>query len=632
MIVMKDSGIEWIGEIPEHWQILFAFQVFDQVKNKNSGLAENNLLSLSDGKIKRKNIETTFGLLPESFEGYNIIYKNDIALRLTDLQNDQKSLRVGISEEQGIITSAYVTLRTSIESYPKYLYYYLHSFDISKGFYGMGAGVRQGLNWNELKHLLILFPKISEQKAIADYLERQIAEIDSVIERTKSSIEEYKKLKQSVITEAVTKGIRPNREMKDSGIEWIGKIPTEWRLSKIKVGVTKVGSGKTPSGGADVYSAEGVLFLRSQNIYDTGLILDPPTYIPSEIHEEMKNTRVVPNDVLLNITGGSIGRCCIFLSEFAEANVNQHVSIIRVIKDIFIPEFMHLYWVSYLGKMSIQLYQTGGNREGMTAEAIKNSPIPIPSIPEQSEIVAYLDKKTAAIDSLIQKKEQLITELEAYKKSLIYEYVTGKKEVSDNETIALSLDFQIALLICNILKNTDVKGRIHLQKIIFALDTILGLFSGTQYYRYPHGPYDLNIEKYESIMESQGWVTVDKSKGYVRYTKTNRFFEFESRYQDIFKEKDNEIRNICNLFNVKRTSKAEKMATVLASWNDFLIEGVKPTDEMIVNDIVTNWTENKANISEETWREIIHQLKEKQMIPKGYGKHTLKKEQNDYAH
>lgn len=142
----------------------------------------------------------------------------------------------------------------------------------------------------------------------------------------------------------------------------------------------------------------------------------------------------------------------------------------------------------------------------------------------------------------------------------------------------------------------------------------------------------MQIEKYESIIVKQGWVVVDKSKGYVRYTKTDKFMEFESLYQDVFKERDKDIRKICNLFNVKRTSKAEKMATLLASWNDFLIDGVAPTDDMIINDIVTNWTVNKANIAKETWREELRQLKEKQLIPKGYGKHTLKKEQNDYAH
>ena len=250
-----------------------------------------------------------------------------------------------------------------------------------------------------------------------------------MIEKTRASIEEYKKLKQAVITQAVTKGIRPNRLMKDSGIEWIGEISSDYKIAKIKIGVTKVGSGKTPSGGAESYSNTGILFLRSQNVYDTGLFLENPTYITDEVDEDMKNTRVQPEDILLNITGGSIGRCCIFPKNLERANVNQHVSIIRVKKSIFLPEFMHYYWLSKLGHFSIHFYQTGGNREGMTADAIKNSPIPLIPIDEQKEIIDFLDCKCHEIDILIEKKEKILAELEIFKKSLIYEYVTGKKEV-----------------------------------------------------------------------------------------------------------------------------------------------------------------------------------------------------------
>lgn len=280
-----------------------------------------------------------------------------------------------------------------------------------------------------LSDCYFIYPTLEEQQKISAYLDRQCGLIDNVIEKTKASVEEYKKLRQAVITQAVTKVVRGERPMKDSGIEWIGEIPEEWEIAKIKVGVTKVGSGKTPSGGAETYATEGVLFLRSQNIYDSGLNLDSPTYIAAQVDEEMKNTRVQPNDVLLNITGGSIGRCCIFPPELKSANVNQHVSIIRVIDSIFTPEYMHYYWNSDIGKKSIALYQTGGNREGMSADAIKNSPIMIMSLDEQKEIAAYLDTKCIEIDSLISKKEQFLTELESYKKSMIYEYVTGKKEV-----------------------------------------------------------------------------------------------------------------------------------------------------------------------------------------------------------
>ena len=201
---MKDSGIEWIGEIPKSWGINTIFQLCTQVKNKNVELIENNLLSLSYGKIKRKNIDAVEGLLPESFDGYNIIEKDDIVLRLTDLQNDHTSLRVGISEERGIITSAYLTIRNRSNFVPKYLYYYLHSFDISKGFYGMGAGVRQSLNWDGLKWLKVITPSREEQEQIAEFLNTKCTEIDNLISKKEQYITEIENYKKSLIYEYVT--------------------------------------------------------------------------------------------------------------------------------------------------------------------------------------------------------------------------------------------------------------------------------------------------------------------------------------------------------------------------------------------------------------------------------------------
>ncbi|MCF0177904.1 MAG: restriction endonuclease subunit S, partial [Bacteroidales bacterium] len=280
-----------------------------------------------------------------------------------------------------------------------------------------------------IKWLKILAPETIEQQRIAEFLDRKCAELDAVIEKTNTSIVEFKKLKRSVITEAVTKGVWKNRAMKNSGIEWIGEIPDGWNVTGIGRFVSKIGSGKTPSGGAETYANEGILFLRSQNIYDTGLSIDNPTFITEAVDEEMRGSRVQPYDVLLNITGGSIGRCCIFYPEYGRANVNQHVCIIRTIPDKLMPEFLHYYWISSLGQTAISLYQTGGNREGMSSNAISKSPIPLPTISEQKEIVAFLDLKCTEIDKLIAKKEQYIVELESFKKSLIYEYVTGKKEV-----------------------------------------------------------------------------------------------------------------------------------------------------------------------------------------------------------
>jgi len=215
------------------------------------------------------------------------------------------------------------------------------------------------------------------------------------------------------------------REMKGSGVAWIGEIPADWSIVKIKAGVHKIGSGKTPSGGAISYADEGVLFLRSQNVYDTGLELSNPTYITPEVDEEMKGTRVFHNDVLLNITGGSIGRCCIFPESLETANVNQHVSIIRVDERVFLPEFMHYYWISPLGSMAISLYQTGGNREGMSAEAIKNTPIILMPLEEQKRICKALDAKCAEIDTVLNKTRTSIEEYKKLKQAIITQAVTN---------------------------------------------------------------------------------------------------------------------------------------------------------------------------------------------------------------
>ena len=196
--------IDWIKEKPVNWKILKISQIFNQVKCKNKDLVEKNLLSLSYGKVKRRNIDAKEGLLPENFEGYNIIEKDDIVLRLTDLQNDHKSLRVGRNIERGIITSAYITIRNKLNKDSRYYYYLLHSFDICKGFYGMGSGVRQGLTFEEIKKMEILVPPNDEQNDIADYLDKKSQMIEKLILQKEKLIEEMEQYKKSLIYEYVT--------------------------------------------------------------------------------------------------------------------------------------------------------------------------------------------------------------------------------------------------------------------------------------------------------------------------------------------------------------------------------------------------------------------------------------------
>lgn len=412
---MKDSGIAWIGAMPRAWKMNTIAQIFLQVKCKNTGLQEKNLLSLSYGKVKRKSIDTVEGLLPESFDGYNIIEKDDIVLRLTDLQNDHTSLRVGLAEERGIITSAYLTIRNRSNFCPKYLYYYLHSFDIAKGFYGMGAGVRQGLNWDGVKWLKILAPSVPEQERIAAFLDAECAEIDTVLEKTRASIEEYKKLKQAVITQAVTKGIRGDRPIKDSGIEWIGEIPAEWGVVPHKRIMHKVKEI------CEQYNGEDVISLTVNGVVKRDLTAGGkmPTSFDGYQYVE-------PNDLLLCLFDIDVTPRCVGVVR--DYGVTSPAYSRFVMHDGYYNAYYD-YLLRMIDDNKVFVHLSKNLRSSLTESDFGAIKTCAPPLAEQKCIAAFLDVRCDEIDALIAKKQQYLTEIENYKKSLIYEYVTGKKEV-----------------------------------------------------------------------------------------------------------------------------------------------------------------------------------------------------------
>lgn len=201
---LKPSGIEWIGNIPDDWEVRKLLSIFKEHKDRNKNLEEQNLLSLSYGKIKRKDINNNDGLLPASFETYNIVENGDIVFRLTDLQNDKRSLRTGIVTQRGIITSAYVTIRPKIRLDSRFFHYLYHMYDICKVFYGMGDGVRQGMGFEDLKNIPTLIPPLKTQQKIADYLDSKCSQIDKYITEKQNIIQKLDAYKKSLIFECVT--------------------------------------------------------------------------------------------------------------------------------------------------------------------------------------------------------------------------------------------------------------------------------------------------------------------------------------------------------------------------------------------------------------------------------------------
>lgn len=292
----QESGIEWIGDVPRGWKILPIMAVASEVVQRNVGLVNTNLLSLSYGRIVRKDIASNDGLLPENFEAYQVLELDDIVLRLTDLQNDKRSLRTARCADAGIITSAYLALRPrSLES--GFLAHLLHSYDIMKVFYSMGGGLRQTMNFADVRRLPVLVPPRDEQLAIAAFLDRETGKIDALVAEQERLIALLKEKRQAVISQAVTKGLDPNPPMKDSGVEWLGQIPSSWGVTRIKHAVSHVVDclHTTPTYDGDLEFPA----VRTADLDRGRLNLDRALLVSREIYEERtQRLRPVERDIL----------------------------------------------------------------------------------------------------------------------------------------------------------------------------------------------------------------------------------------------------------------------------------------------------------------------------------------------
>lgn len=429
---VKDSGIDWIGDIPESWNVRTLYQLATQVKCKNSDLQEKNLLSLSYGKIKRKDIDSPEGLLPASFDGYNIIEAGDIVLRLTDLQNDHTSLRVGRSTERGIITSAYTTLRPINTQQSRYIYYLLHAFDLKKGFYGMGSGVRQGLNYDEVKELRVVLPSDTEMDGIAAYLDDQCAQIDSMIQETKASIEEFKTWKASIINEIVTKGTTSIDKTKNSGVQWIERIPETWSVVPLKSEFT-FGKG-LPITKADL-TDDGIPVISYGQIHSksnpgTRIVPELLRFVPDKYLESNPASLAQKGDIFIADTSedmAGIGNAA-YIDTYDSIFAGYHTIIARPNH----PEnskYMAYLFLAENWRRQLRVLASGIKVFSVTQTMLRKVSVLVPPLKEQRRICDYLDGKCALIDSIILEKQSIIADLEVYKKSLIYEAVTGKRKV-----------------------------------------------------------------------------------------------------------------------------------------------------------------------------------------------------------
>ena len=425
---MKDSGIEWIGEIPEGWKISRIKQLFSEVNDRCENGENYTLLSVSEyyGVAPKSERISDDDMLThaETLDGYKICKENDLVMNI--MLAWKRAL--GVSKYTGIVSQAYCIYRAKQNMCAKYFHYLFRTDMYANLFKQYSTGIidsRLRLYPDKFLALKCQVPPIDTQRRIADYLDRKCRQIDAIIAWQQEVIEKLKAYKLSVITEAVTKGLNPNVPMKDSGVEWIGEIPEHWVLNKLKYLSLDIGDGihATPT-----YDEDGnVYFVNGNNIGEEYLVFKEDTNTISDTeYASYKLPLLTGNTVFVTLNGATYGKISFYHGE--KILLGKSAGFITL-KSTESREFIRYYLQSYTAKLIMDLSLLGSTIANLSLRTLRDFVIPYPPIEEQIQIVNHLNNRTSSIDAAVSKKEKIVDELIDYKKSLIYEVVTGKKEV-----------------------------------------------------------------------------------------------------------------------------------------------------------------------------------------------------------
>lgn len=424
---MKDSGATWIGDIPDNWKLERIGQSYTE---RNEKVSDRDYPPLS---------VTMKGVLPQlstaaksdAHDDRKLVCKGDFAI---NSRSDRRG-SCGISPQDGSVSLINIILTPRKAVNPEYYEWLFHSTMFSDEFYKWGHGIVDDLwttNWSDMKKITVPVPPLPEQRRIASFLDARCALIDAAIDKTRASIEEYKKLKQAIITEAVTKGVRgKKRRMKDSGIEWIGEIPEEWGLVKVLRGLAMPitdGPHTTP----DLYD-NGIAFVSAEAVSCGNGEIDfnhIRGYISEEFYFECcKKYTPAIDDVYMIKSGATTGRVAIVTTLEPRFTIWSPLAVFRCNTNVMLSKYLYYQLQSSWFQKQIELSWTYGTQQNIGMRVLEQLKVTFPPLSEQKEIALFINDKLKSVDRIIENKSKEISDLELYKKSLIYEYVTGKKEV-----------------------------------------------------------------------------------------------------------------------------------------------------------------------------------------------------------
>lgn len=632
---MKHSGVSWIGEIPADWELSKIGSLYDERSQKVSDQDYMPLSVTKQGIVPQ--LEST--AKTDHGDSRKLIRKGDFVI---NSRSDRRG-SCGISQYDGSCSLINTVLRPRREMSNVYFSFVFRSDLFADEFYRWGNGIVDDLwstKWSSMKRIYIPFPPLDVQRQIATYLDAKCAKIDAVIAKQQQVIEKLKAYKLSVITEAVTKGLNPDVPMKDSGIAWIGTVPSAWRIGQLKYFATVrsgITLGKKYPKDAELIE---VPYLRVANVQ--GEFVDLTDVARIQVLPVEAEKYQLHRGELLMTEGGDrdkLGRGCVWNGEIEPCLHQNHVYAVTTD-----PQHLSVHFLDYMTTSAVArnyfdyTAKKTTNLASTNATTILQFRFPLPPVEEQLAIVQHLNQICQRLDNVIAQHSAIIDKLTEYKKSLVYEVVTGKREIDTDlpkaTTVAVIspelLKYMKAVLMARLIDGlgNHVLGRVQVQKGLYFAETSpnLGLHLDTDYARYKHGPYDREIQSYEAIMAEHGWIYTSGEQDHTIYRRGEQFSEYWGEYQRLFPNCEGTVQRIIDFVKqFQYTKDVEKVATLFAAWNDFIIDGVaSPTDEKIIAEARYHWTKNKRRIKDRTWRKSLAQLKSAQFIPQGHGKHTVK--------
>lgn len=430
----KESGVEWLGKVPKHWRTLPAFAAYRPRLLRNTGLVEKRVLSLSYGQIIVKPPEKLRGLVPESFETYQIVDPGNIIVRTTDLQNDHTSLRVGHSAHRGIITSAYMCLETTGQMAHEFGYQFLNAYDLLKIIYGYGSGLRQNLDFIHIKRMPVLVPPLPEQRAIVRFLDHADRLIKKYIRAKQKLIKLLEEQKQAIIHRAVTRGLDPNVKLKPSGVEWLGDVPEHWGVMRLAQLILD-----GPRNGISPPITQNVSTIQSFSIsvVRDGLVDIRPEdikYVSASIIDRIGSYALRAGDILLVRGNGNIrfvGRAGLVGNDMPNHVYPDLLMRIRLAAEAY-PQFVVKAINSETLRSQIEnVAKTTVGTFKINNQHVRQFWISLPPLSEQRAINSYIESICLQGNAAIDQAHRELSLLREYRTRLIADVVTGKLDVRD---------------------------------------------------------------------------------------------------------------------------------------------------------------------------------------------------------